>query len=77
MGKNQAGNQSEKRKASGDVSFSIIYKDTVEEAQTVYNKLVEGGKASMPLAKQFFGDYHGNLTDRYGFHWNINFELPG
>lgn len=64
------------RKNSGDVSFSIIYKDTIEEAQKVYDKLAEGGKASMPFAKQFWGDYHGNLVDRYGIHWNINFELP-
>lgn len=63
-------------KTSGDVSFSIIYKDDLEEAKKVFEKLAEGGNTGMPFAKQFWGDWHGNLTDKYGFNWNINFEEP-
>jgi len=37
-----------------------------------FNKLSEGGKADMPLAKQFWGDTYGQVTDKYGVHWMVN-----
>ncbi|MEJ7683516.1 MAG: hypothetical protein WKG06_37805 [Segetibacter sp.] len=36
--------------------------------------LAQGGKVAFPFDKQFWGDWHGSLTDRYRFNWNINFE---
>jgi PhnB protein len=38
----------------------------------VFNKLSHGGKVDMPLAKQFWGDTFGMLTDRFGIHWMVN-----
>jgi len=26
----------------------------------------------MPLAKQFWGDTFGQLTDKFGIHWMVN-----
>jgi PhnB protein len=45
-----------------------------EEARLVevFNRLSEGGKVDMPLAKQFWGDTYGQLTDKFGVHWMIN-----
>jgi|SRR3989338_7419017 len=37
-----------------------------------FNKLAKGGKVTMPLAKQFWGDTFGMLTDKFGVHWMIN-----
>ena len=37
-----------------------------------FNKLSEDGKVDMPLAKQFWGDTYGQLTDKYGVHWMVN-----
>ncbi len=37
-----------------------------------FNALAEGGKVDMPLAKQFWGDTYGQLTDRFGVHWAVN-----
>lgn len=37
-----------------------------------FNKLAEGGKVDMPIAKQFWGDTFGMLTDKYGVHWMVN-----
>jgi len=28
----------------------------------------------MPLADQFWGDYYGGLTDRFGVQWMINYN---
>jgi PhnB protein len=37
-----------------------------------FNGLAEGGKIDMPLAKQFWGDTYGQLTDKFGIHWMVN-----
>ena len=37
-----------------------------------FNGLSEGGKVDMPLAKQFWGDTFGMLTDKFGIHWMFN-----
>lgn len=62
------------KKSSGDVSISIVLSDDVNRAQRIFDGLVAGGQAGVPFAKQFWGDWHGNLTDRYGMRWNVNFE---
>ena len=38
----------------------------------IFNALAKGGKVDMPLAKQFWGDTYGQLTDRFGVHWMVN-----
>jgi len=38
----------------------------------IFNGLAKGGKVDMPLAKQFWGDTFGQVTDKYGVHWMIN-----
>jgi PhnB protein len=37
-----------------------------------FNGLSDGGQVDMPLAKQFWGDTFGMLTDKYGVHWMVN-----
>jgi PhnB protein len=37
-----------------------------------FTMLGQGGKVHMPLAKQFWGDTFGMLTDKYGVQWMIN-----
>lgn len=37
-----------------------------------FNSLAEGGHVDMPLAKQFWGDTYGQLTDKFGVHWEVN-----
>ena len=45
-----------------------------DEAQLrgFFEKLSEGGKVDMPLAKQFWGDIYGQLTDKFSVHWMVN-----
>jgi PhnB protein len=38
----------------------------------IFNKLSQGGEVEMPLAKQFWGDTFGMLTDKFGIHWQVN-----
>ncbi|PIR89512.1 MAG: hypothetical protein COU07_01260 [Candidatus Harrisonbacteria bacterium CG10_big_fil_rev_8_21_14_0_10_40_38] len=37
-----------------------------------FNKLLEGGKVDMSLARQFWGDTFGMVTDKFGVHWMVN-----
>jgi PhnB protein len=45
-----------------------------EEAQSFYHKLSAGGKASHPLQETFWGSLFGDLTDRFGNNWLINYD---
>ncbi|TBO40981.1 VOC family protein [Pedobacter kyonggii] len=45
-----------------------------EEAQTFYRKLSAGGKASHPLQETLWGALFGDLTDRFGNNWLINYD---
>ena len=37
-----------------------------------FQSLSEGGTVDMPLAKQFWGDTFGMVTDKFGVHWMVN-----
>ena len=30
----------------------------------------------MPIGDQFWGDYFGSLTDRFGINWMVNYTDP-
>ncbi|MEO8151040.1 MAG: VOC family protein [Bacteroidia bacterium] len=44
-----------------------------EEIKTCYEKLSAGGKANHPLENTFWGAMFGDLTDRYGNYWLLNY----
>ena len=45
-----------------------------EEIQNFYEKLSVGGKRDHALEESFWGATFGDLTDKYGNHWLLNFE---
>ena len=49
---------------------------SVEVAKERFARLSEGGTVTMPLEEQFWGDFFGSCTDRFGVHWMINLT-PG
>lgn len=59
--------------AGTNMSISI-HPNSREEADRVFLALSEGGEVTMPLEDQFWGDYYGMLTDRYGIQWMVNFN---
>jgi PhnB protein len=46
--------------------------DTVDEAQTAFHALSQGGKVTMPLTPTFWAKTFGMVTDRFGVSWGIN-----
>lgn len=54
-----------------NVSISIAGTDEAKLTE-YFNGLSAGGKVTMPLAKQVWGDSFGMFTDKFGIHWMIN-----
>nr|WP_300142618.1 VOC family protein [Propionicimonas sp.] len=42
-----------------------------------WDSLADGGNVSMPLEKAPWGDYFGQLTDRFGTDWMVNIAGSG
>ena len=44
----------------------------VEDVDSAFKRAVDaGGKVTMPLADQFWGDRYGSLVDPFGHAWGI------
>ena len=57
----------------GNNMYICISPDSKEEADRIFNGLAEGGKISMPLQDMFWGAYYGDLTDKFGVKWMVNY----
>lgn len=56
----------------GNNFYMSIMGDDETLLREYFSKLSEGGTVDMPLAKQFWGDTYGQLTDKFGVHWTVN-----
>ena len=52
------------------VSF-LIACETVEEVESLWARLIEGGSALMPLDSYPFSDRYGWVSDRFGLSWQV------
>lgn len=48
-----------------------VYTETKEEAQRLWEQLVDGGQVLMPLKKYDFSALYGWVEDRYGLSWQL------
>ena len=60
-----------KTTVGSNVHLSLMGGDG-EKLTRIFNALAKGGKIDMPLAKQFWADSYGQLTDKYGVHWMVD-----
>jgi len=65
------GNAEHPVKMGDNIQMSLMGTD-METLTKYFNTLVDGGTVTMPLAKQFWGDTYGQLTDKFGIHWAVN-----
>lgn len=56
----------------GNNFYLSVNADSREEADKIFNALSSGGKATMPMADQFWGAYFGMLTDKFGIKWMVS-----
>ena len=59
---------------NGTVSLSG---DETDELRGYFEKLAEGGQIGVPLELAPWGDYYGQLTDRFGVSWMVNIAGGG
>ena len=52
--------------------YISLHPETREEADRLFAALSEGGKIESEMADQFWGDYWGAFTDKFGVQWMIN-----
>jgi PhnB protein len=57
----------------GNNTHFLLQTESKEEADKLFNSLSKDGKIEMSLADQFWGDYYGNFTDKFGICWMISF----
>ena len=48
-----------------------------EEIKNCYKNLAKDGKATHPLENTFWGALFGDLTDKFGNHWLLHYQVPG
>lgn len=57
-------------KINPSISMTVLG-DSKEEIQELWDQLVSGGKALMPLQKYDFSDFYGWVEDKYGLTWQL------
>lgn len=51
-------------------ALSLNYDDP-QEARRIFDALAQGGSVTMPMAKTFWAETFGMLTDRFGTAWMV------
>jgi PhnB protein len=50
----------------------LVQIDDPAAAGALFLALSDGGRVTVPFARQFWGDHYGNFTDRFGVQWAVN-----
>ena len=58
-----------------NISLAIGSNDPAA-AETMFDKLSEGGTVVMPMQQTFWAERFGMLTDKFGINWMFNCEKP-
>lgn len=56
----------------GNNMYIHLEVDSKQEADRLFNELKKDGTIEMELADQFWGDYFGDVIDKYGVKWMIS-----
>jgi predicted 3-demethylubiquinone-9 3-methyltransferase (glyoxalase superfamily) len=54
------------------ISFFVVC-ETVEEVDSAWTKLIEGGSVLMPLDKYDWSEKYGWIQDKFGVNWQLSF----
>lgn len=58
---------------TGDNISISLEPDSLEQTQTIFAALSDGGSEIVPLEKMFWGAYYASFIDRFGIRWMLNF----
>jgi predicted 3-demethylubiquinone-9 3-methyltransferase (glyoxalase superfamily) len=58
-------------KINPSISLFVLL-ETIDETNDAWDKLLDGGKALMPLDKYFWSERYGWVQDKYGMTWQVS-----
>jgi PhnB protein len=58
-----------------NISLAIGSNDPAA-AETMFEKLSDGGNVTMPMQQTFWAERFGMLTDKFGINWMFNCDKP-
>ncbi|WP_186672569.1 VOC family protein [Sporosarcina sp. BP05] len=56
-----------------NISLAFVSTD-LEEINSAFSNLKEGGKVGMELQETFWSKYYGQITDKFGIEWQFNYD---
>ncbi|MFE1244177.1 VOC family protein [Fictibacillus sp. NPDC058756] len=56
-----------------NVTLAIVNKD-MDQIKSIYEGLIEGGEVVMELQETFWSKLYGQVTDKFGIHWQLNYD---
>jgi PhnB protein len=56
-----------------NVTLSLISNST-DDLTSWFNQLKDSGKVGMELQETFWSKLYGQVTDKFGIHWQINYD---
>ena len=60
--------------ANNTVFLHVVF-DSEDELRKAYKALSVDGKVNMPVDNTFWGSVYGDLVDKYGTGWGLEFPL--
>lgn len=57
---------------NGNNIHITLHPDTRAEANRLHAELSEGGTVGLDMQEMFWGDYYGDVLDKFGIRWLIN-----
>lgn len=57
--------------STGSMIKLTVAVPSAQEANSIFERLREGGYVTLPPVKTFYSTFHAALTDRFGISWNI------
>lgn len=61
--------------ATNNTVFLHVVFDTEDELRKAFEALSADGKVNMPLENTFWGSVYGDLVDKFGTGWGLEFTL--
>jgi len=58
----------------GNANNLMLLCESEEEIRALFDKLSKGGKVNAPVKVEFWGAVYGDLTDKFGVRWMLNYE---
>ncbi|WP_223701655.1 VOC family protein [Sutcliffiella deserti] len=56
-----------------NITLALVSKNK-DELKSWYEQLKEGGKIDMELQETFWSKLYGQVTDKFGIHWQLNYD---